>query len=69
MDFDNMTREELLDVLKESYMKLIRPIPNDQTFKVGNYYRGEQTGDDEIEIHGYAIRYLTFDETDKYFRE
>jgi len=28
MDFDNMTREELLEVLKENYMKLIRPIPH-----------------------------------------
>jgi len=42
MDFDNMAREELLKVLKESYMKLIRPIPHSPTFKVGNYYKGEQ---------------------------
>jgi len=69
MDFDNMTKDELLDVLKESYMKLIRPIPHSQTFKVGNYYKGEQTGNDEIEVHGHVILYLTFEETDKYFRE
>ena len=69
MDFDNMTREELLEVLKESYMKLVRPIPHSPTFKVGNYYRGEQTGDDEIEVYGDVVLYLTFEETDKYFRE
>ena len=64
-----MTREELLEVLKESYMKLVRPIPHSPTFKVGNYYRGEQTGDDEIEVYGDVVLYLTFEETDKYFRE
>lgn len=69
MDFDNMTKDELLEVLKESYMKLIRPIPHNPTFKVGNYYRGEQTDDDEIEVYGEVILYLTFDETDKYFRD
>jgi len=70
MDFDNMTREELLEGLKESYMKLIRPIPHSSSFKVGNYYRGEQIGDDEIEVYGDDILlYLTFEETDKYFRE
>jgi len=70
MDFDNMTKDELLDVLKESYMKLIRPIPHSPTFKVGNYYMGEQTDDDEIEIYGDEITlYLTFNEADKYFRE
>jgi len=70
MDFDNMTKEELLEVLKEHYMKLIRPIPRKPTFKVGNYYMGEQTDDDEIEIYGEETTlYLTFDETDKYFRE
>jgi len=31
---------------------------------------GEQTDDEEIEIYGDEITlYLTFDETDKYFRE
>jgi len=69
MDFDNMTREELLEVLKENYMKLIRPIPQSPSFKIGNYYKGEQTGDNEIEIYGDVILYLTFKETDKYFRE
>jgi len=69
MDFDNMTREQLLEVLKENYMKLINPISHSLTFKVGNYYRCEQTGDDEIEVYGDVILYLTFDETDKYFRD
>jgi len=31
MDFENMTREQLLEVLKESYMKLINPIPHSPT--------------------------------------
>ena len=35
---------------------------------MGNYYRGEQTDDDEIEVYGDVVLYLTFDETDKYFR-
>jgi len=70
MDFDNMTKEELLEVLKESYMKLVHSIPHNSSFKVGNYYRGEQTGDDEIEVYsGDTVLYLTFEETDKYFRE
>ena len=62
MDFDNMTREE-------NYMKLIHPIPHSPSFKAGNYYRGEQTGNNEIEVYGDVILYLTFEETDKYFRE
>ena len=69
MDFDNMTREELLEVLKQNYIKLINLIPHSPTFKVGNYYRIEQTGDDEIEVYGDVILYLTFEEADKYFRE
>ena len=69
MDFDNMTKDELLEILKQSYMKLIHPIPYSLTFKVGNYYRGEQVGEDEIEVYGDVILYLTFEETDNYFRE
>ena len=68
MDFDNMTKEELLNFLKENYMKLIHPIPHSPSFKVGNYYRGEQTGEDEIEVYGDLILYLTFKEADVYFR-
>jgi len=69
MDFENMTKDELLEVLKESYMKLVHLIPYSPTFKVGNYYRCAQTGDDEIKIYGDVILYLTFEETDKYFRK
>lgn len=69
MDFDNMTREELLEVLKESYIKLVNPIPHSPTFIVGHYYRIEQTGNDDIEVYGEdVVLYLTFEETDRYFK-
>lgn len=69
MDFDNMTKDELLEILKESYIKMINPMPRNPDFKVGNYYRVEQTGSNEIEIYGEDnTLYLTYKETNKYFK-
>ena len=64
MDFDNMTKEELLNILKMDYTKLIKAMPFLPEMEVGKYYNYEQTGDDEIWVDGI---YLTSNEFKKYF--
>lgn len=73
MDFDNMSREELIKVLKRQYIKVGEEIPG-KRFKVGMYYLLEQTGDDDLELINNHddfdvdsdIAFLTFADADKY---
>ena len=69
MDFDNMTKEELLNILKMDYTKLIKAMPFLPEMEVGKYYKIRQTGNDEIEVDSNKrFYYLTFAETDEYFK-
>lgn len=50
MIFEEMSKEELISILKRFYAKLVKPIPDKPRFVVGNYYLVEQVGEDEIEV-------------------
>ena len=77
MDLENMSKEELISILKNFYAKLAKPIPDKPNFIVGRYYRVEQTGEDDIEVsidnmpkgadvYQYVI-WMSFDEAKEYF--
>lgn len=81
MDFDNMSKEQLIEVLKGFYYKLKKPIPDKPKFIVGNYYYIEQTGayqlrtvaeidknfDRNIDDISPYIAYLNFSQADEHF--
>lgn len=39
MDFESMSKEELINALKSFYSKLVKPIPDKPNFIAGRYYR------------------------------
>lgn len=72
MDLDSMSRDELLrELLRLGFSKLVTPIPNHPSFKVGMYYWIEQTGNNELWVTGEGVdsTYMTFDECDQYFKK
>ncbi len=67
MDFDNMSKEELIYILRGHYAKLKKSFGRDDAFTVGHYYWFQQTDNDNVEVYANGVMNFTLAEMNEYF--